>query len=314
MKEIMYDVDSEIKTITHKDIENILGFVLDSELINRIDGFKLKYRNLTTIERDNYVSHVVNVLTSDITKSGEHRISEWEDGWGENLSLFKNNKDINNLIPKYHGKNRIVRWLGEPVYPLTENFDYKIHICFVDAILRHYLKDVDNIFEFGCGPAYHLIRMSEFNDRISLNGSDWTSSSQKIIKEINDTLGTKINGFNFDFFNPNYNIDIPNKSGVYTVAALEQVGPNYRAFVDYLITKKPKICVHMEPIDELLDGSKLIDNLSIKYFRKRNYLDGFLPYLERLEQEGRIEILNKQRIYNGSYFIEGHSLIVWRPL
>ena len=72
--------------------------------------------------------------------------------------------------------------------------------------------------------------------------------------------------------------------------------------------KSPDICVHLEPIDELLDETKLIDKLSIDYFRKRNYLNGFLPYLEELEKENKIEIITKQRIYSGSYFIEGHSL------
>jgi hypothetical protein len=70
----------------------------------------------------------------------------------------------------------------------------------------------------------------------------------------------------------------------------------------------------MEPIDELLDKDILVDNLSIKYFRKRNYLNGFLPYLESLEEKNKIKILKKQRIFSGSYFIEGHSLIVWKPL
>ena len=51
-----------------------------------------------------------------------------------------------------------------------------------------------------------------------------------------------------------------------------------------------------------------------KKAEKRRYLSGFLPYLENLEQQGRLEIIKKQRIYYGSFFIEGHSLVVWRPL
>ena len=82
--------------------------------------------------------------------------------------------------------------------------------------------------------------------------------------------------------------------------------------VDFLLIKKPELCIHLEPIDELLDNDKLMDSLSIKYFRKRNYLSKFLPYLESLEKDGKIEIIKKQRTYSGSYFIEGHSLIVWR--
>jgi len=298
--------------ITYLDFEEILGFEINDKVKQMISDFDLSYRELDKNERDNYILHVIDVLTSDITKSGEHRINDWENGWSENLNSFKQTKKINNLIPKYHGKNRIVRWKGDIVMPITENFDYKIHICFVDAILQNYLNNVENVFEFGCGPAYHLIRFNEYNNTIKLNGTDWTVASQNIINEVNDILNLKIGAYNLDFFKPDYNINLPENTGIYTVAALEQVGENFEDFISFLIEKKPSICVHMEPIDELLDTDNLIDNLSIRYFRKRNYLSKFLPYLEKLEKENKIEIIEKQRIFSGSYFIEGHSLIVWK--
>lgn len=300
--------------ITHVDIENILGFELNDELKNRIDEYNLEYRYLTKDERDEYILNFINVITNDITVSGEHRIMEWEKGWGENLNKFKETKNIEDLIPRYHGKNRIVKWMGESVMPLVDSFDYKIHICLVDAILQHYLSDIKNVFEFGCGPAYHLVRLNKFNDKLNLNGSDWTTTSQKIINEINSVLNLKINCFNFNFFKPDYNIEIPSNSGIYTVAALEQVGDDFKNMISFLLSKRPEICIHMEPIDELLDDDKLIDSLSIKYFRKRKYLNKFLPYLEELEEKGIIEIIKKQRIFSGSYFTEGHSLIVWRVI
>ena len=298
--------------ITYLDFEEILGFKINDKVKQMISDFDLSYRKLNKNERDNYILHVIDVLTSDITKAGEHRINEWENGWSENLNSFKQTKKIENLIPKYHGKNRIVRWKGDIVMPLTENFDYKIHICFVDAILQNYLTNVKNIFEFGCGPAYHLIRLNDYDKSIKLNGTDWTVSSQNIINEVNNILNLKIGAHNLNFFSPDYNIDLPENTGIYTVAALEQVGENFEEFISFLMDKKPSICVHMEPIDELLDGNNLIDNLSIRYFRKRNYLNKFLPYLENLEKQGKIEIIKKQRIFSGSYFIEGHSLIVWK--
>jgi hypothetical protein len=303
-----------MKKITYKNIEKILGFKLDKELRERVNSFDLKYRKLSKKELDHYLNHCVNVLTSDITISGKHRITEWEKGWDENLTSFNESKNIQDLIPKYHSKNRIVRWNGDVVMPLTENFDYKIHICFVDAILRHYSKGLKNVFEFGCGPAYHLIRLKKYDENINVFGTDWTTSSQKIIENINHILNMDIKGINLDFFNPDYNIEIPKNSAIYTVASLEQIGDEFGKIVDFMIEKKPSICIHMEPIDELLDKDILVDNLSIKYFRKRNYLNGFLPYLESLEEKNKIKILKKQRIFSGSYFIEGHSLIVWKPL
>lgn len=303
-----------MKKITYEDFENILNIKIDDTLKKQIEDFDLRYRELTKEERDYYILHNFNILTNDIVVSGKHRINEWESGWEENLNLFKSSKNINDLIPKYHGKNRIVKWMGDVVMPLTENFDYKIHICFVDAIVRHYLNDVTNIFELGCGPAYHLVRLNQYNKNINLYGTDWATSSQKIINSINEILDLNITPINLDFFNPDYEIEIPENTGAYTVASLEQIGEEYKKIVDFIIDKKIKICVHMEPIGEILDDNKLIDYLSIKYFEKRNYLKGYLTYLETLESQGKIEIINKQRIYSGSYFVEGHSLIVWRPI
>lgn len=300
--------------IDFDEIENILGFELDTTSISDLKEYDLQYDNLLKWEYEKYLIHFVDVLLADITKSGEHRINEWEHGWSENLEKFKNTKDINDLVPRYHSKHEYVRWNGKMVVPKNKDFDYKLHILLVDAVLRRFLLAHDNIFEFGCGPAYHLLRLRKYFPDKNLYGADWTTASQQIIENINNELASNIKGFNFDFFNPDYNVDIPDNSAIYTVAALEQVGSNFKKFIDYLLVKKPALCVHFEPIDELLDKNKLLDNLTIKYFRKRKYLDGFLPYLEELERQERIIIINKKRLYSGSYFIEGHSLIVWKPI
>jgi len=63
-----------------------------------------------------------------------------------------------------------------------------------------------------------------------------------------------------------------------------------------------------------MDPDNLIDRLSVLYCRKRNYLAGYLSRLRQLQAEGKVRILREQRTYTGSFFIEGHSLIVWSPL
>ena len=91
------------------------------------------------------------------------------------------------------------------------------------------------------------MRFGNFNKNINLFGLDWTISSQNIINEINQLgINTKIKGYNFDYFNPDYNINIPEKSAIFTCASLEQIHDNYKEFVDYLIAKKPDICIHFE--------------------------------------------------------------------
>ena len=80
----------------------------------------------------------------------------------------------------------------------------------------------DNLLEFGCGPAYHLLRFGNFNKNINLIGLNWTKTSQTIIQNIKDlNLNNKITGHNFNFFTPDYNINIPKNSAIFTCNALE---------------------------------------------------------------------------------------------
>ena len=300
--------------ITHTDFEEILGFNISEKIKQKIENYNLIFRDLDEKELNDYYNKNLEVLTSDIAYSGSHRKNDWESGWGENLNNFITTKNNEDLIPKYHGKNKIVKWRQKPILPLIENFDLKIHICFIDSIIEHYSNGIKSIYEFGCGPGYHLLRFSEYYPNIKLYGGDWAESSQKTILEINKNFKSSITPFNFNFFSPDMDMDIDDNSLFYTVAALEQVGSNFRRYIDYIMEKKPKICINIEPISELLDENNFFDNLSIKYFKKRNYLNGYLDFLIDYEKRGFIEILDKRRIYSGSYFIEGHSLIVWRPL
>lgn len=300
--------------ITQYDLQKILDISIPQHIQSKIEQDPLQYNDLTKKEYDQYLIRVINTLTGDMVQSGTHRLQQWENGWRENLEEFINTKNIELLIPKYHGKHKYVRWQQKIIDPITPNFDYKIHTYIIDSVIDYYAKNRENIYEFGCGPAYHLLRLSSYYKNKNFYGLDWTSTSQKIIHYINEICNLSITGHRFDFYNPDYNFKIIENSLVYTIAALEQVGCNFIQFIQYLIDNKPKICIHLEPISEVLDNSNLIDMLSIKYFEKRKYLSGLLSYLQNLEKNGQIEIIDVRRTYTGSYFIEGHSLIVWRPV
>jgi hypothetical protein len=301
--------------ITLNEIEDVLQLSLSPVLQREWNKANLLYEELTKDERDDYLREVIDTLLNNLKMVGEHRLPDWENGWNENLQALKVGKDISDLIPKYHSKHNLVRWKQNIIRPLDPRFDYKLHCLLIDAVVEKFLSDVDVIYEFGCGPAYHLLRARKYNPSAKLVGLDWATTSQEIIEQISELgIEKNIEGRNFDFFNPDYSIEVPKNSGFITIAALEQVGDRFEGFLDFVLKKKPIICVHFEPIDELLDPMNLLDYLSILYFRKRGYLSGFLPRLHRLQDEGKIKILREQRTYTGSFFIEGHSLIVWYPL
>ena len=263
---------------------------------------KLNYRKLNKKETEKTIIQILEVLLDDsLPFSGKHRKEQWQSGWFENLVE-------GNVNPHYFGKYKINRRGGVFVEALSKNYERDMLYKILDLYFKKYLTKVKYIYEFGCGTGHNMLRVKKINPKAILCGLDWVSSSQEIVERLN------LRSFQFDFFHPDYRLKLVPPAGIYTVAALEQTGTNYKKFIRYLLKNKPAICLHIEPIEELLDPNNLMDYLSIKYFHKRKYLRGFLTYLRELEKEGKIKIHEAKRNHIGSLFIEGYSVIVWSPL
>jgi len=300
--------------VIFQDIQSRFSHKIDTRLIDKINKSELLYEPLDSTEFYNYIVNYINVLSSDLIKAGEGRISHWETGWKENLEEFKKTLNPNSLIPKYHKKNNIARLNKQIIKTYSKDFDYHLHSFFVDALLLEYLPRYKKIFEFGCGTGYHLFRLNEYYSDKIYYGSDWSVASQKNIEECTKALNiNNIQGFNFNYFSPDYSINVED-SLVYTVASLEQIGEKHDKVIQFLLDKKPGLCIHFEPIHEVLEEDNLLDYLTIQYFDKRSYLKNYLTTLRNLEKDGKIEILDTRRLYYGSKFIEGHTVIIWRPI
>lgn len=262
----------------------------------------MKYKLLTKKEEELAVIQILEtLLDNSIPFSGAHRHKQWEKGWGENL-------ESGNLIPKYFGKYPIQRLNGKLVRYDDKNAEVKMLYSLIQKLAKKYLSKAKDVYEFGCGTGHNLWVVKGINPKARLHGFDWAKSSQKIV----NAMG--FDGQNFDYFNPNNKIKLEPNSAVFTVASLEQTGTNFKKFVSYLLKNKPSIVVNIEPMPEMLDSTKLIDYLSIKYMHKRNYLRGYPDYLEALEKQGKIKIIEKGRSGIGSFFIDGYSIIVWKPI
>src|SRR5262249_17499349 len=121
-------------------------------------------------------------------------------------------------------------------------------------------------------------------------------------------------GRQFDFYKPDYTVDIPPNSAVMTFAALEQISDASGPFLDFLLAKRPKLCVFIEPVYEWYDPANFVDHLAMRGHDVRNFLKGLLGSREKLQQEGRIEILKEHRVDFGSTLHEAYSQMIWRPV
>ncbi len=306
----------DTKSLTIQEFQKILKVPIPDFIKERLEKLNLTYRLLTPEELNTYYEEVINFLLSKETVfAGEHRKNDWDKGWEENLQLFLETGKLELLVPKYHGKYKIARWNSELIYSDVPLFDFELHKLVVDTYIYNYLKDSTAIYEFGCGTGYNLLRIHEYLPQAKLVGLDWAASTEKIINLLNIKYPKiPIEGHHFDFFNPPVDIKLYKNSDIITIAALEQTEDRFELFLQYLLNKKPRLCVHFEPIEELLNPRVTNDLLSIMYFRKRKYLHKFLTRLRELEKGGKLQIIAANRTFSGSKFIEGHSLIVWKPI
>ncbi|MCX6800152.1 MAG: class I SAM-dependent methyltransferase [Candidatus Falkowbacteria bacterium] len=311
----MINVEQDKKLIS-SDFEKAFGERLSQYVKNKIEEYDFIYSEIPDEERDHWLRRLVDVLLDpNLVYSGKHRIDQWEEGWGENLNELITEKKIEKINPHYFSKYPVLRFMQKYIKPISVNFERNSLYVIQNWLFDKYVREAENIYEFGCGTGHNLFLARDVNPKVKIWGLDWTTSSQKIIKKlVEEGIDKNMDAYNFDFFEPDYGFKLGNKSVVYTVASLEQIGDQYMKFVEYLLENKPELCIHIEPIGELLDENNLLDYLSIKYFKKRKYLDGFLTKLRELEKEGKIEILKQQRTYIGSLFIDGYSVVVWRVL
>ena len=224
-------------------------------------------------------------------------VGTWGKAWRERREAFEASGDVADLVPNYISANS-----GE-LERLTE---------LRDDLVSRFMSDATAIWEFGCGSGYHLIDMAVKGEKRPLMGFDYSIEALKCISAANRRLGLDIGDRFFDLREAIPTYTIAPGTAVLTSGSLEQVGTDYRHFVEYMLRSKPLVVVNIEPLYELYDESDLFDWMAAEYTRRRDYLRGYLPYLQQLEREGPVEILEVKR---GFVFLNhiGHSHVVWRP-
>lgn len=301
--------------INNKEFKKYLGSTLTPSLIKKIRKENLSYNYLNKKEYNKYFKKIItSLIKKNIKKSGKQYKNKWEKGWYENYYKFKKTYNFSDLIPKYFFKERVSRIGNNLIKTRSKYFDYKILNLITSYIFEKYLKNEKKIIEFGCGTGHNLLNLNNYNNKAKLYGLDWASSSQKILKLISAKY-PNIQGYKFDYFNPklNNNLNLPkNKWCCYTVASLEQIGNNFKKYMNFLRKYKPRLVVNIEPINELMNRDLILDYLSVKYSQKRNYLDGYFSYLKVLEKKKILKFLEIKKSYFGSLYINGYSILAWK--
>lgn len=249
--------------------------------------------------------------------AGKKAKSIWQKRWSGQLKDFvAEDFRMASLIPKYVKKpahDTYCRFNHGFIAPLDENFEFNWKQVFKYWLFGKYFKNVDHIYEFGCGTGINMAILADLFPQKKLHCSDWVDSSKKIAEHMTKQYGWNVSGHVFDMFHPDSKFKIEKNSAFLTFASLEQMGTGYESFINFALKNKIDLFVNVEPIEELFDKTDPFDALAVKFIHKRNYLRNYLTYLRRLQTDGKIKIQKTQRVYPGSFY-QDFSYIVWRPI
>jgi hypothetical protein len=275
-----------------------------------------RYQKLTGRERDQVILEIIQRLDSgQFTVAGEDQKEIWEMAWNANFERLKKvNFKPQELVPDFIRSNQIIRLNQEYILPDDPQFELNFSMVFRCWLFESYLNEVDNIFDFGCGSGLNISYLCDIFPEKNLYGLDWAASAVDIINQLGSRLNNEIKGFRFNFFEPDYQLDIKKNSAFLTWGALEQIGDRYEPFLDFIFKKSPDLCINVEPIDAWYDEDILVDYLALNYHRKRGYLSGYISRLEELDSQGKIQIIASKRLMFGSKFHEVYSFVIWKPL
>lgn len=217
-------------------------------------------------------------------------------------------------MPKYYRPGHIKRFNQKYIYTENPNSEYDFFQIIRYILFLKYAQE-ETVYEFGCGSPHNLVALIKQIPGISAVGCDWSPSAVAIVEKLAKIYNFNLSGQLFNFFEPSSEFDLKPNSVVIDFGGLEQVGSEFKKFTEFLIEKKPKLVVHLEPINELYTPtSDLLDHLAVKYHNSRNYLSDYLTYLRKMKSMGKIEILKVKRTPFGGQFHDGWSLLVWRPV
>ncbi|MGE4297674.1 MAG: hypothetical protein AB7E47_06565 [Desulfovibrionaceae bacterium] len=307
------------KNLDLEDLARLFGAApeeLARHCHEEIASVDLHYSPLGSEERDALLLRILKTMDEPaLPVAGESRKPDWERGWRENLDDFiASGHDVRALVPKYYRKRAPARLFGDYVMPRSDDFVFNVTHIFRLWLFKTYFTGKRHFFEFGCGSGQHVAFLASLFPGAACTGLDWARPSQEIIAVMAEKTGWDVRGRNFDFFNPDKSIDIPDDSAVFTFGALEQTGANHGAFLDMLIEKAPAICVNIEGLHELYDQDNFTDYLAFRYHMRRGYLRDYLTRLRQEEAKGRVAILAVHHQRFGNIFDDPHSYVIWRPI
>ena len=266
---------------------------------------------ISGLARDNLIFSILKRLKEDKQKVGApDRIDDWEAGWSDNLERFKRSGSLADIVPRFVRHGHPVRWQQDFYAPDDPDYELRFIEWLQKDVIAPWFKECHTIHEFGAGTGLNLVALSDVYPDKLLYGADYSEHSVDLVNAISEKTYRHMHGKLFDMRRPDATYPLRSGDGVLTFGAIEQLAGDFRAFIEFVLSRKPRVVVHVEPVIELYDEQHFVDWLAIQFHQQRGYTEGLLPFLS---EDPRIKVLEVRRSYVGSLMMEGYTRIIWQP-
>jgi len=162
------------------------------------------------------------------------------------------------------------------------------------------------VVELGCGLGHMLFSLYHRNFK-KLEGYDISENAISLLKKYSKSKNYQINFDVLDMIKP-YPKGIFEDKIIYTHTSLEQVTHYIPNVLKNIIDAKPKIVINFE-VDYTTSSF-----WSKRYMNKADYQTTLVQELQKLEKEGKIEIISIKKIPLSISPVNRPSCIMWKPV
>lgn len=264
----------------------------------------------------NYLIELLRVLFIRKRVRNRNQVSiDYDQGAWSNLlneKLWKRHDSLESFLRR-NSHVDVVSKVNRKVYQIdyATYFDYKVNV--LNQSLKIFFDQDKPLVELGAGYGENLFWLTTLNEWSFIKGFEISNSGLQVFDEIKNHYDVKKCDLgHIDFTDSNSEAWSELKDNqVFTYFSFEQIKYDTETSIRNLINAGVKRVVHIENTYELLDDRSLADIVNKLYIYKMDYQDNLLRTLTKLEDEGLLKIIHKQRLLFSPTLRNDPTLICW---
>jgi hypothetical protein len=213
-------------------------------------------------------------------------------------------------------QNQRLRKVDGKILRISAKQYYRYRLSALGELIARHADGAKRIVELGTGYGYNLFSLHHSHPDWTLKGFDISPNGITIGREIAAHFGItdKVSLDRIDLTDPtDPNLAAINGEVVLTYFCIEQIPYDVRKVIENIIAARPRRVINIEPTTELLDLRYPRDIISLLYIRSVDYQTVLFSTLDRLEREGRIRIIARERMPFAPSINNDGFLYCWEP-